>query len=174
MTFSGRPAADEFGEFFQGYVDKVESEDVVGFLDQQLQNFQTVFANTSEEAASQLHPPYTWSIKQVIGHLIDGEKIFGYRLHRIAVGDKTPLPGFDHEPYVENLSYDNVTLSELVKEFVALRQAHLLFMKRLPESAWQQKGTASDADFSVRGKAFVMGGHVQHHLVIMKKRLGNG
>lgn len=174
MTFSGRPAANEFGEFFQGYVDKVDSEDVVSFLVEQLHNFQTVFANTTEEAASQLHPPYTWSIKQVIGHLIDGEKIFGYRLHRIAVGDKTALPGFDHEPYVDNLDYNDVTLVDLVAEFAALRQAHLLFMKRLPESAWQQKGTASDADFSVRGKAFVMAGHVQHHLEIMKKRLENG
>ena len=171
MSNSGRPSENEYGEFFAGYVNKVDSNDIVGFLQNQHDKLQATFGDLPEDQASVVHSPYTWTIKQVLGHLIDGEKVFGYRLHRIACGDKTPLPGFDHEPYVDQLPYDIVTCSDLLKEFLALRESNIRFLKRLPADAWQRSGTASDCEFTVLGKAFVLAGHVQHHYEIIQQRI---
>ena len=173
MTIIGKPEASEYGEFFAGYVSKVDSENIIEYLDHQVEDLQQTLDGLSNAQASDIHSPYTWSLKQLMGHLIDGEKVFGYRLHRFACNDSTPLPGFDHEPYVDNLDYSNVLLSALVDEWSNLRKSNVLFLQRLPEGASQRKGTASDTEFTVRSQAFVIGGHVQHHLEIMKKRLAD-
>ena len=131
MNTLGKPAEGEYGEFFAGYVLKVDSENVIEFLANQLTQIRELLEDVSENKAIQTDPPYRWTLKQVTGHLIDGEKIFGYRLHRFACGDSTTLPGFEHEPYVENLDYVSVSLRELLEEFSHLRRANLLFMERM-------------------------------------------
>lgn len=171
MPSSGRPGKDEYGEFFGTYVDYVPVDDIVLFLADQAIVCRDLFLSIDETTAHTVHPPYTWTLKQVLGHLIDGEKIFGCRLHRIACGDSTELPGFQHEPYVAALDYDQVRFDDLANEFLAIRSANVSFCKRLSPEAWSRSGTASGCRFTVRGKAFVIGGHVQHHLNIMQKRI---
>lgn len=173
MQISGKPAADEYEDFYAGYVGKVHSADILEFLTSQLAELESTLAKVGEPEASRCHEPYTWTIKQLIGHLIDGEKVFGYRLHRMACNDPTPMAGFDHEPYVEQLDYQNVKLADLVAEFGHLRQANIYFLRRLPENSELRKGIASDCEFTVRSQAYIIGGHVQHHLEIMKQRLAS-
>lgn len=171
MATIGKPEPAEYGEFFAGYVDKVPSDSIIDFLQNQLEEFNSMMQSVSEQDASRVDEPYTWTLKQVVGHLIDGEKVFGYRLHCFACGDPSEFPGFSHEPYVAQLDYQGVTLQDLVEEFSALRRANLLFLRRLSDEHWSTAGIASDSRFTVRGKAFVMGGHVQHHLEIIQKRI---
>ncbi len=170
-NFQRRPTDDEYGEYFAAYVSKVRGENILGELQSQIDRFQTVFAAISEEQASALPPPFIWTIKQVVGHLIDGEKVFGYRLHRFACGDQQELPGFDHNPYVENLNYDRVTLEQLSIELAALRQSNLMFLTRLEAECWDRIGTANETKFTVRGLAYITAGHINHHLAIIEQRV---
>lgn len=166
-----KPDSTEYASFYAGYVAKADTDDVLKFLQDQLAELQELLADVEDSESERLQQPYHWSIKQLIGHLIDGEKIFGYRLHRMACGDPTPMAGFDHEPYVDNLDYQNVTLRDLVAEFAALRQANLLFCRRLPDEAVDRVGTASDCQFTVRSQTYILAGHVQHHLEILHDRV---
>lgn len=167
-----RPTANEYGEYFSLYVDKVKGESILSELATQNENLLCSLSGISNDLANEIHEPYTWTIKQVIGHLIDGEKVFGYRLHRFACADQTELPGFEHTPYVENLDYDQVKLVDLLSEFSDLRNSNIRFLKRLPATNWGFCGTASDCSFTVRGLAYVLAGHVAHHFEIIKKRIG--
>lgn len=121
---------------------------------------------------TKLHPPYTWTFRQVLGHLIDGERIFAYRAVRFARGDTTPLPGFDENPYVTAGEFDRIPLAELAAEFEAVRRTTLMLFEHLTASAWDRRGVAGDVVMSVRGVAYCIAGHERHHVGILRKRLG--
>ena len=121
---------------------------------------------------SRLHEPYTWTLKQVVGHLIDCERIFSMRMLRIAVGDETPIPGIDQNLYVTNLKYETVSMSGLLDEFSHLRKANVLLAKRLPSGALNNRGIASDNPVSARANLYILVGHVKYHFEIIKRRLG--
>jgi len=167
-----RPTPQEYGEYFSLYVNLVEGDDILAALTAHKDSFVQSLTGVSDKVANTIHKPYSWSIKQVIGHLIDGEKIFGYRLHCFACGDQTELPGFDHEPYVNSLDYRAVELADLASEFSDLRNSNIRFLKRLPKPNWNFSGTASECNFTVRSLAYVLAGHVAHHAEIIKNRIG--
>ena len=125
-----------------------------------------------EAEAGTVHAPYSWSVRQVVGHLIDTERILGYRALRFARGDATPLPGFDENAYAEVAAGDTHTLAQLADEFAALRQSHLSFFARLPAGAWARGGSASGNHVTVADLARTMLGHERHHANILRKRLG--
>ena len=123
------------------------------------------------ELETQLHDPYTWTIRQVIGHLIDAERVFAYRALRFAMGDATPLPGFDQDAYVAAADYSQVPLQNLAEEMFMLRQANLGMFLRFSDKGWASSGEADGKSMSVRALAYVMVGHVRHHLRIIEKRV---
>ena len=125
-----------------------------------------------ESQGNVLHPPYTWSIKQVVNHLVDCERIFGYRALRIARGDETPLPGFDENAYARATDSNLCQLTDLASEFEALRKSHVLMFRHFPPAAWTRSGTANNNPVSVRATAFILVGHVRHHFAILRKRFG--
>jgi hypothetical protein len=167
-----RPAATEFSSGNAAYIDLVPEDDVVKLLDQQLAEFLGLLAHVSEADGNVCHAPYTWSVKQVVGHLIDCERVFGYRALRFARGDTTPLPGFDEVPYAQAAESNRCRLRDLVAEFEALRRSHILFWRHLPEAAWTRVGEANGQPVSVRALAYIMAGHARHHLAILHRRLG--
>jgi hypothetical protein len=116
------------------------------------------------------YAPGKWSIKEVIGHLSDVERIMAYRALRIARGDATPLPGFDEDAYVPYARSDDRTVGELIEEWVAARQASIALLRNLPADAWTRRGTASNKPVSVRALAFIIAGHEQHHLETLRVR----
>jgi hypothetical protein len=124
-----------------------------------------------EATAKMRHPPYTWTVKQVVGHLTDAERVFGHRAFRFARNDPTPLPGFDENTYVTNASFDDSPLDELLTEFEFVRRANLSFFRHLPDEAWLHTGTANGNNVSVRALAFILVGHARHHIAILRKRL---
>ena len=132
-----------------------------------------LLSGVADKDASVCHLPYTWTIKQVVGHLTDCERVFGYRALRFARGDRTPLPGFDENNYARFAESDQRSLHDLAAEFEAVRKSHLYLFHNLPPDAWKQRGSANGNDVSVRALAYVIVGHERHHTAILRQRLAN-
>lgn len=170
MTFT-RPEPTEYFEYFETYISKFVPKDFWSEFDAQSEQLESLLGDLPDGTDSVLHDPYTWTLKQVVGHLIDTERIFATRLLRIAVGDPTPNPDFEQNSYVAGLSYDSVSMKSLLDEFATLRKSNSLLLRRLDEEQLSRTGTASDRELSARAIPFLMGGHVEYHLEIMKSRL---
>lgn len=170
----GPPATDEHHEYYGTYIRLVPQGDLIEILEKQIADFRKVLDSVSDNDASRLHAPYTWTIKQVIGHLIDCERIFGNRMHRFASGDDQPLPGMDQNPYVANNDYDSPTLGTLVDELEYCRRANVLLLRRIKPESWSYRGNADGNPISVRAIAYILAGHITYHLEIVRKRLGAG
>ncbi len=166
-----RPANDEAAEFYDTYIRLVPEGNVIELANSQVEELQTVFRDLSETDAMTLHPPYTWTIKQVVGHMIDAERIFAGRLHRFGCGDFQSLPGMDQQPYVANSDYITPSTDSLVDELRYCRQANVLMLRRLKPPSWDNRGIASGHPVTVRALAFMLVGHVTYHLQIIRKRL---
>ena len=165
------PEASEYAPYYGKYVALVPDTDVLAAMRSQLEQTLALLRDVPEAEANKRHPPYTWSVKEVVGHLTDSERVFGYRALRFARGDATPLPGFDENAYARMAEFDRCSLSGLVAEFEAVRRSHLSLFRHLPEAAWERRGVANNTTLSVRALAYVIVGHVRHHGVILRKRL---
>ncbi len=168
-----RPEKNEYAAYYETYVSLVEETDIVAVLENQIAEMQNLFAEITEEKAAFAYAEGKWTIKNLVGHLSDGERIFAYRALRFARADETALPGFEQDGYIENANFDRVSLADLVEEFILLRRANLLFFKNLPVEAWTRGGAASDNFVSVRAIAYIMVGHVRHHINVLKTRYLN-
>jgi arsenate reductase len=167
-----RPEPTEYAAPYRGYIALVPEGDILTVLANQLDDALTFLRYVKESDASVPHPPYTWTIKQALGHIIDAERIFGIRALRFARNDPTPLPTFDEIDYVRHANFNARTVRDLVEEFELIRRSHLSLFRHLDEKAWLRTGVASGYDVSVRALAYIIAGHAQHHLVIVRKRLG--
>jgi hypothetical protein len=166
-----RPSPTEYAPYYGKYVALVPEDDILAALEAQLAELLALLRAVPEEEGNVRHPPYTWSVKEVVGHLTDGERIFGYRALRFARGDTTPLPGFDENEYARVAGFDNSPLADLVLEFEAVRRSHLWLFRNLPEAAWARVGEANGSAVSVRALAYIIAGHGRHHTAILRRRL---
>ena len=165
-----RPDATEFAPFYAGYVAAVPEGDIVTSLRRDGDEWQSLLAELPEARGGHRYAEGKWSIRQVVGHVIDAERIFTYRALRIARGDATPLAAFDENAYVETAGSDHRTLSALAEELQAVRAASVALFNSLPDDAWARTGTASGKSVSVRALAYITAGHAQHHLKILRER----
>ena len=165
------PTADEYGEFYETYVSRFQPTDFLKAFRGQVDELFELLGDLPEGEDTRCHEPYTWNLKQLMGHLIDCERIFSTRLLRIAVNDTTPIPGIEHTQYVDNLDYDSVSMRALLDEFDHLRKSNALLADRLNRESLARMGTASDLPVSANANLFIMGGHVAYHLEIIRKRL---
>ena len=160
-----RPQQDEYAPFYAGYVQRVEEGgDVLALLGEQADGLRRLLAGIDEAGASARPRPDEWSVKEVLGHMCDTERIFAYRALRMARGDTTPLPGFEQDDYVRATDFNRRTLASLLDEFEAQRRGNLLFLEALTAAEIDRRGTASNGPFSVRALIYVMAGHVLHHV----------
>jgi hypothetical protein len=157
---------------FARYLALVTEPDLVAALREQSDETADLVRRVPQQEGDRVHPPYGWSIKQVLGHLIDTERVFGYRAMRISRGDATPLPSFDQDAFVAGGGFDKRSLQDLGDEFESLRRAHVIMFQHLPEGTWSNAGTASGLTWTVENLARAMVGHVRHHSIIIRKRLG--
>ena len=165
-----RPEKGEYAEYYERYTSLVEETDIVAVLEKQQFELLEIFKEITEEKSLFAYAEGKWSIKEVAGHMIDGERIFAYRALRISRADKTPIEGFEQDEYTENSNFNNTPLSELIAELLYLRKANLIFFKNLTGEGWRRAGTASDNAISVRALAYIMAGHIRHHLKILNER----
>lgn len=158
------PQPGEYSEFNYEYIRRVPAGDVLAFMESQFAQTLALLRSLSEEQGMFRPAPSEWSIKQVVGHMCDTERIFAYRALRIARGDDTPLPGFDQDPYVANGHFEQRTLADLIDEFVAIRQANLHLFRNFSTEDAQRLGTASNNPISVRSLVYMCAGHEHHHM----------
>src|SRR5262245_54984639 len=164
----GTPDSTEYSSFFGNYIPLVSEADVVAAMQDQLEQYLALLRPLSESVGNTRHPPYTWSIKEVVGHITDTERVFAYRAMRIARADATPLPGFDQDAYAGVANFDRLPLASLVDEFEAVRRASILLFTNLPADAWLRRGEASKIALSVRALAYAIVGHARHHQKILQ------
>ncbi len=167
------PQASEYASNYAEYVALAPEVDILAAMKFELDRTVALLSGVTDRDSSVCHPPYTWTIKQVVGHLADTERIFGYRALRFARGDMTPLPGFDENHYAQSARSDQRPLRDLTAEFEALRTSHIALFQNLPADAWDQRGIASGSEISVRAIAYVIVGHERHHTAIIRERLAH-
>jgi DinB superfamily len=165
-----RPNAGEYAPHFAKYVDLVPGEDLVGALGGQIGETLATLRVVSDGDSLKRYADGKWSLREVVGHMIDTERIFAYRALRIARGDETPLPGFDQDPYIAAARFDERKWGRLLEEFEAVRRSNLFLFEGLDAEAWGRRGVSSGSSISVRGLGFVIAGHELHHMRIVRER----
>jgi hypothetical protein len=165
-----KPGIEEFAPFFAGYVSLVPETDVLPVLEDQAAEVRRQAQLFSPDRESFRYAAGKWSVREVVGHMGDAERVFGYRAFCIGRGEAANLPGFDEQQYVAHSSFGACALADLVDEFSRLRESNLLVLRRLDEAAWKRFGSANGSPVSVRALAFIMAGHVRHHLNVLSTR----
>ncbi len=165
-----RPEISEYAAFYETYVSLVTETEIISALENQIAEVANAFAELTEDQGDFAYAAGKWSIRQMLGHLNDGERVFAYRALRFSRGDETALAGFEENFYVNHSNFSRSTLTDLTDEFVFLRRANLLMFKNMTEEMWTRTGTASDNCVSVRALAYISVGHVRHHLRILRER----
>jgi uncharacterized damage-inducible protein DinB len=167
-----RPQADEAPPFYHGYIGKVTDSNIGAQLEQQLREIEQLFEGVADSAALARYADGKWSIKEILGHLIDTERIFTYRLLRIARADATPLSGFDENAYVPEGRFDRRPLAMLLAELRTVRLSTIALIEGLPEESWARRGLANGNAISARALVYIIVGHVAHHLGTLRERYG--
>jgi hypothetical protein len=164
------PPPSEYASFYQGYISLVGGSDILSSLHRLGNEAAAFYSRLSEEQGDLRYAPDKWTIREVLGHVIDTERIMAYRALRMSRNDRTPLPGFDQEPYVQFGPYAHCNLSDLVEEFSCVRHASQLLFRNLDQAAWMRSGIANDKEVTVRALAYVVAGHELHHRKIVREK----
>ena len=170
QQLSTRPEPTEYAEYYHKYISRVADGNIIAVLGSQIDNTVALLHGLSEAQAAFRYAPDKWSVKQVVGHMIDGERVFGYRAMRFARNDQTPLPGFEQDDYVKAATFDDQSLSDLASEFEHVRRANLLMFQGLNAEAWGRTGEANGDRVTVRGVAYIIAGHELHHVGIIRTK----
>jgi hypothetical protein len=170
MTHDIPPERSEAAEYYFTYIDQVATTDICGALEAQHTETLHLFSAISEEQSLRRYAPDKWSIREVVGHLNDCERLFVFRAMWFARGFDTPLPSFDQNVAIGGAASDEQPFRRHAEEFDAVRRATVAFFRHLPEAAWSRRGVASGNPFTVRALAYLTAGHVTHHVKILRER----
>jgi uncharacterized damage-inducible protein DinB len=167
---TARPEPGEYAPYYETYISKVKGSDILGILEAQRLQMAQLFAARSERDGNFRYATGKWTVKEVLGHVNDTERIFTYRALRIARGDQTALPGFEQDDYVRGGNFAERTLADLADEFELVRAASIALFRSLPKEGWQRRGVASEKEVTARALAFIVAGHEIHHRLILEER----
>jgi uncharacterized damage-inducible protein DinB len=171
---AARPAPTEYDSYYQRYIRLVPEHDVLVSLDQQLADTMILLRSLSEQHGAFRYAAGKWSVKEVLGHMIDTERIMSYRALRIARNDRTPIEGFEQDEYVKYGNFDSRSVANLGREFEQVRRATISLFRSLDAEAWLRRGIASKLEISVRALAYIIAGHELHHRALLKEKYGLG
>lgn len=166
------PRSGEYAPFYAGYISHVAGRDLFALLREQRDVLARLPGAVAPDREGFRYAAGKWSVREVVGHLCDAERLFGVRAFCFSRGEQAPLPGFDENAYVDNGGYEARPLADVVAELVALRDANLLFFGALTAEQWPRTGIANGLTISVRALAHVTAGHCEHHLAILRERYG--
>lgn len=172
-VYSKRPAKGEFLDYYGTYIDQVPDGDVTDAMSAQLDDFLSLIRSLDESDGDKRYAPGKWSIRDIIGHIIDGERVFVYRALCFSRNDPTPLPGFDENLFAANGPYAKVTLADLADELEQVRRSTIHFFSHLSDEEMSRKGSANGHDITVRALAWIIAGHSIHHVKVIRDRYLN-
>jgi uncharacterized damage-inducible protein DinB len=167
---NNKPESNEYAGYYEKYIALVPQADIVGLLESQRLQMAQLLTACSERDGNFHYAPDKWSVKEVIGHLADCERIFTYRALCIARGDATPLPGFEQDDYVRTAGSGRRQLRDLAEEFSGIRNSTISLYRSLDDEAWTRRGSANKNEVSVRALAYITAGHELHHRRILEER----
>lgn len=165
-----RPAPNEAISYYFTYIDRVESDNILDALSSQLEPTLNFLSGVSEEQSLKRYAPDKWSMRELLNHINDTERLFVFRALWFARGFEEPLPSFDQNVAVKDAGADRIPWTDLVDEFRSIREGTIAFFRSLPDEAWSRSGIASDNPFTVRALAYIAAGHVTHHVDVMRER----
>jgi hypothetical protein len=169
-TLSARPAAGEYAPYYEKYVSLVSEDDILAILKKQPPELAALLSARNEADGDLRYAPGKWSVKEVLGHVIDTERVFSYRALRIARNDQTPIEGFEQDDYVKYGPFSQCSLAALLEEFKSVRLATVSLFRGLDEAAWVRRGVANKNEVSVRAIAYIIAGHELHHKKILQEK----
>ncbi|WP_256758079.1 DinB family protein [Cohnella sp. WQ 127256] len=167
---NNRPLQEEYSSYYEQYIGLVPEGDINEILAGFLKTTAELLSDIPEAQGNYRYAPDKWSLKEVIGHINDNERIMGYRLLRIARGDRTPLAGYDQDDLMKGVNFDSCSLSELIEDYISVRRATLTLIRGLSEKAWSRSGIANDNEITARALAYIIAGHELHHLNVIKEK----
>ena len=166
------PLDTEYAPYYGTYIKKAPPGDLFATFERQSRAVASLPSLLDESGEMARYAPGKWSVRELIGHLVDAERVFGYRAFCISRGDKAALPSFDEDHYVAAAGEHERPLSEIAADFVAMRTVNLRLFRTLGPEQWARMGTASQNPVSVRAIAYMMAGHVEHHATVLRERYG--
>jgi DinB superfamily len=167
-----RPDSTEYAEYYGNYIARVPEGSLLDFLAKQPGDYRQLLVGVSDRDASAEPAPGKWSIKQVLGHICDAERVMTYRALRFARGDEKELQGFEQDDYVREAGSNSRSLDDLLTEFESVRKASMALFSSLPAGSDRRSGMANGNRVTVRALAYIAGGHAQHHYEQLKARSG--
>lgn len=167
------PDASEYAHFYATYVGLIEKTNILHVLNEQMHEVFTLMNSVPGDKAYFRYAPDKWTLKEVLGHMVETERVFAFRALAISRGDTASLPGMDQDEYMEGNNYNSRSLANLSNEYFAVRVATIHLLNSMTKEMILKKGTASGTEVSVRALAFIIAGHDKHHLTIIKERYLN-
>lgn len=164
------PDASEYAPYYGRYITLVGGHDVVAALEEQPRETLALLSTLSDEQGDYRYAPGKWTIKEMLGHVIDVERVFAYRALRFARNDQTPLASFEQDDYVRAGGFGDCRLTDLIEEFVCVRRSSVMLFGKLSPEAWMRRGVASDNPVTVRAIAYIIAGHELHHRRILLEK----
>lgn len=167
-----RPSHTEYDAAFERYVSRVPEDDILPALEVQPGELSAALAAVGPERESFRYAPGKWSIRDVVGHMVDAERVMGYRALAISRGEKAQLPAFEEDDYAATAGYAHRPLASTLDEFASLRRSHVLMFRHLDREAWGRVGIANSLPITPRALAYVLVGHVRHHMAVLAEKYG--
>ncbi|MGI9625489.1 MAG: DinB family protein [Longimicrobiales bacterium] len=165
-----KPGRDEYAEYYSNYVDAVEGAPILDVLEAQRNEIVSLLGAVEVSREGHRYAPGKWSVKDVVAHIVDSERMFAMRALAFARNDPAALPGFEQDDYASASGADRRRLADLSEEFDAVRLSNVLLFRSLEPEAWDRRGIASGNEFSVRGLAWIIAGHAAHHAKVLDER----
>ena len=173
VSTSARPQPGEYAPYYEKYIAQIKGNDILATLDEQRRQMLLLLSGRSESDGDIRYAREKWSVKEVLGHVNDAERVFAYRALRISRNDVTPLAGFDENEYAKNAPFSLRPLAELIEDFIAVRRATVTLFRNLDEAAWTRRGVANQQPVTVRALAYIIAGHELHHRRILEEKYLN-
>ena len=165
-----RPQPAEYAPYYDRYISLIQGNDILAALDEQRRQMLLLLSGRTESDGDLSYAPEKWSLKEVLGHINDTERIMSYRALRIARGDATPIEGFEQDDYVRNSPFALRPLADLIEDYIAVRRATVSLFRNLDEAAWTRQGVANKNEMTVRALAYIIAGHELHHRRIIEEK----
>ena len=165
-----RPQAGEAAPYYDRYISLVPGNDALAAFDEQRRQTLLLLTGRTESDGDRRYAPEKWSLKEVVAHLNDTERIMSYRALRISRGDATPIEGFEQDDYIRNGPFRHIALADLIEDYIAVRRATITLFRNLDEAAWSRRGVASKNEVTVRALAYIIAGHELHHRRIIEEK----